>query len=126
MIKNINISGVSYDIDEVTRKYAIKKFGGLDKYLPKHAVKSATIDIKLIDASKKRNHDDDKYQAEIVLVIPEKVINAKGASGTILMAIDTAQAKAESQLRDYKQMNIAHIGRRGILSQFKRSFKREL
>lgn len=126
MIKNINITCMSYDIDETTRKEVFKKLGGLDKYLPRHAVKSATMDVKLIDASKKRNHSDEKYEAEIVLSIPGEIINAKGLSGTMLLAIDAVTAKAQSQLRDYKQKNIAHIGRRGILGRFKRSFKREL
>ena len=126
MIKNINITCMSYDIDEVTRKEVLKKLGGLDKYLPRHALNSAVMDVKLIDASKKRNHFDEKYEVEIILSIPGEVINAKGLSGTILLALDAAAAKAQSQLRDYKQKNIAHIGRRGILSRFKRSFKREL
>jgi ribosomal subunit interface protein len=126
MIKNINITCMSYDIDEVTRKEIFKKIGGLDKYLPRHAIKSANIDVRLIDASKKRNHSDEKYEAEIILRIPGEAINAKGASGTMSLAIEAAAAKAQSQIRDYKQKNVAHIGRRGILSRFKRSFKREL
>ena len=126
MIKNINITCISYEADKVIRKYAIKKFGELDKYLPRHAVKSALVSVKLMDISKKLNHDDEKFEAEIILKLPEKVINAKGLSGTMMMAIDASVAKAQSQLRDYKQMSIAHIGRRGILSRFKRSFKREL
>jgi ribosomal subunit interface protein len=126
MIKNINITCMSYDIDDATRKEVFKKLGSLDKYMPRHAVKSAKIDLRLIDASKKRNHSDEKYEAEIVLTIPGEIINASGLSGTMLLAIDAAAAKTQSQLRDYKQKNIAHIGRRGILSRFKRSFKREL
>lgn len=117
---------MSYDIDDATRKEVFKKLGSLDKYMPRHAVKSAKIDLRLIDASKKRNHSDEKYEAEIVLTIPGEIINASGLSGTMLLAIDAAAAKTQSQLRDYKQKNIAHIGRRGILSRFKRSFKREL
>lgn len=126
MIKNINITCMSYDIDEVTRKEVLRKLGGLDKYLPRHALKSAVMDVKLMDVSKKRNHFDEKYEVEVILSIPGEVINSKGLSGTVLLAIDAAAAKAQSQLRDYKQKNIAHIGRRGILSHFKRSFKREL
>jgi len=125
MIKNINISCISYEIDNTVKKYVVKKIGKLDKYLPRHARKSLIIDIKLIDRSKKRNNDDQKYEAEIILNIPGKVINAKGLSYSMISAIDAVSAKVESQLRDYKQMSVAHIGRRGILSRFKRSFKRE-
>lgn len=126
MIKNINITCISYDIDNATRKYVFKKLGNLDKYLPRSAKKSVSIGVKLMDISTKRNHDEQKYEAEITLQMPGKLINAKGLSHLMLSAIDAAEAKAQTQLRDYKQKNIAHIGRRGIMSRFKRSFKREL
>jgi putative sigma-54 modulation protein len=126
MIKNINITCMSYDIDLATKKYVIKKVGGLDRYLPRHATKSVFADVKLMDKSKKRNHDDEKFEAEVILKLPEKIINAKGLSSTMMMAIDAVEAKAQTQLRAYKQMSIDHIGRRGILSRFKRSFGRDL
>jgi ribosomal subunit interface protein len=126
MIKNINVNCIGYEIDEVTRKYMLKKIGGLSKYLPRHAVKSIIIDVRLIDRSKKRVHDSEKYEAEITMNIPGKVINARGVSSVMLSAIDAVESKAQSQLRDYKSASIAHIGRRGILSRFKQSFKREL
>jgi len=125
MIKNINLTGIAYDINSDTRKYVIKKIGGLDKYLPKHAIKSVSADVTLIER-KRKVHDSEKYEAEVVLVLPGKVINAKGCSSTMLFAIDSVVAKTNSQLRDYKQSSVPHIGRRGILSRFKRSFGREL
>jgi len=125
MIKNINLTGIAYEVNSDIRKYVIKKIGSMDKYLPRHAVKSATVDITLTER-KKKVHDSEKYEAEIVLVLPGKVINARGCSSTILFAIDSVVAKAHSQLRDYKQTSVPHIGRRGILSRFKRSFSREL
>lgn len=125
MIKNINLTGISYEIDKSTRKYVTKKIAELDRYLPRHAVKSASINIKLSEKSKKV-HDSEKYEAEIVLNLPGKVINASGLSSTMISAIDVVEAKTQSQLRDYKQATVPHIGRRGILSRFKHSFKREL
>ncbi|MEI7689673.1 MAG: ribosome-associated translation inhibitor RaiA [Candidatus Saccharibacteria bacterium] len=125
MIKNINLTGIAYEVDSNIRKYVIKKIGGLDKYLPRHAVKSAAVDVKLTER-KKKVHDSEKFEAEVVLVLPGKVINAKGCSSTMSFAIDSVVAKTHSQLRDYKQSSVPHIGRRGILSRFKRSFKREL
>ena len=126
MIKNINLNCINYEIDQVTRKYMLKKISGLGKYLPRHAIKSASIDVRLIDKSKKRVHDSEKFEFEILLKIPGKVVNARGLSSTMISAIDAAESKIQSQLRDYKSASIAHIGRRGILSRFKRSFQREL
>ena len=126
MIKNINITCISCEIDKTTRKRIVNKIGGLDKYLPDRIAKNLIIDIKLIDKSKKRNHDTEKYEAEIIFNIPGKIINAKGLSYTIMSAIDAVMVKVQSQLREYKEMRVPHIGNRGILSHFKRSFRREL
>lgn len=123
MITSITVTGIAYEVDEVTRKYVIKRIGRLDRYLPRHARKSASVDVKLEQV----NHDHgNKYQVEAILTIPGSVINAVDSTGNILAAVDIVEAKLKAQLHDYKQANIAHIGRRRILSRFKQSFKREL
>ena len=124
MIKSIKITGIKkYKVDDTTRKYALKKIGSLDRYLPRHALKNISAEIKL----QQIDHDHgDKYEAEFIINIPNKKITAKGTALTMLMAIDAVEAKTQTQLRDYKQITVGHIGRRGIMSRFKRSFKREL
>ena len=123
MIKSIKITGIKYEIDDTTRRYALNKIGKSDRYLPKHALKNISAEIKL----QQIDHDHgDKYEAEVIINIPNKKITAKGSALTMLMAIDAVEAKVQTQLRDYKQITIGHIGRRGIMSRFKRSFKREL
>ena len=47
MIKNITITGVKYELNDTTKKYVERKIGGLGKYLPRHARKSATADVKI-------------------------------------------------------------------------------
>lgn len=123
MITSIQITGIAYEVDEPTRKYVIKKIGRLDRYIPRHARKSVTADVKLEQVD--RNHGN-KYEAEVILNIPDKIITAKDSTGNILAAVDIVEAKIRSQLREYKELNIAHIGNRGVMSRFKRSFKREL
>jgi putative sigma-54 modulation protein len=123
MITSIQVTGIAYEVDEPTRKYVIKKIGRLDRYLPRHARKSVSAEVKLEQV----DHDHgNKYQVEMILNIPNKVVTAKDSTGTILAAVDIVEAKIVKQLRDYKEMNIAHIGSRGVMSRFKRSFKREL
>jgi putative sigma-54 modulation protein len=123
MISQIKVSGIAYEVDDATRKYAIKRIGRLDSYLPRHARKTASAEVKLQQV----NHDHgNKYEAEVILGIPGSLITAKDSTNNIFAAIDIVEAKIRSQLRDYKDSNIAHIGKRRLMSRFKQSFKREL
>lgn len=123
MITSIQITGIAYEVDDATRKYVTKKIGRLDRYLPRHARKSASAVVRLAQVD--RDHGN-KYEAEVILNIPDKVITAKDSTGNMLAAVDIVEAKIKAQLREYKEANIAHIGRRGVMSHFKRSFEREL
>jgi len=123
MITSIQVTGVSYEVDDITRKYALKRIGHLDRYLPRHARKSVTAEVKLEQV----DHDHgNKYKVEIILNIPGKIITASDSTGNIIAAIDIVEAKIRAQLSEYKQLSVAHIGRRGVMSRFKRSFDREL
>lgn len=122
MIEAIEITGVKYDIDSTTRKYVMKKIGRLDRYLPKHARKSVSAEVKLKEVN--RDHGN-KYEAEIILNVPDRVLMAKDSTLNILAAVDIVEAKLVTQLRKYKQAIVPHVGRRGVLSRFKRSYARE-
>ncbi|MBC7868916.1 ribosome-associated translation inhibitor RaiA [Candidatus Saccharibacteria bacterium] len=123
MIKSIEITGIKYDLDETTKQYVKKKIGRLDRYLPRHARKSVTAEVKLKQVN--RDHGN-KYEAEIVLSVPDKILTATDSTGNMLAAVDIVESKIVSQLRKYKQSTIAHVGRRGVMSRFKRSYAREL
>ncbi len=123
MITPIQITGIAYEIDEPTKKYVIKKIGRLDRYLPRHARKSASAEVKLEQVNRDYGN---KYEAEVILKIPNKTIMAKDSTSNILAAVDIVETKIKAQLREYKETNIVHIGNRGVMSRFKRSFRREL
>ena len=122
MIETMDITGVKYELDDTTKKYATKKIGRLDRYLPKHARKSVTAEIKLKEVN--RDHGN-KYEAEVILTVPDKVLTARDSTVNMLAAIDIVEAKLVAQLRKYKQATVPHIGRRGMLDRFKRSYARE-
>lgn len=123
MISSIQINGINYEVNKNTHKYAMKRIGRLDRYLPKHARKTVSASVKLSQV----NHDHgNKYEVEVIMKIPGKVLTAKDSTGNMMAAIDIVEAKLLSQLHDYKEANIPHLGRRGLMSRFKRSFKREL
>lgn len=123
MITQVDITGVKYDIDETTKKYVTKKVGRLDRYLPRHARKSVTADVKLKEVNRTNGN---KYEAEIILSVPDKVLTAKDTTVNMLAAVDIVEAKIASQLRKYKEATISHVGRRGVMGRFKRSYAREL
>ena len=124
MITNIDITGVGdLQLDETVRKYIRKKIGALDRKLPRHARKTVRADVKVSEVNRDRGN---KYEVEVIMNVPEKVITAKDSTMNVLAAVDIVEAKLAAQLRKYKTENVPHLGKRGILSRFKRSYAREL
>jgi putative sigma-54 modulation protein len=124
MIESIAITGVKYDVDEATKKYVAKKIGRLDRFLPRHARKSVTAEVKLKQVN--RDHGN-KYEAEVILHVPDKQLAAKDTTVNMLAAIDIVEAKIMHQLQRYKEMHVSHIGKtRAAISRFKRSYQSDL
>ena len=123
MIESINITGVKYELDAVTKRYVMRKIGRLDRYLPKHARKSASGEVRIKQVN--REHGN-KYEVEVTLNVPDKTLTAKDSTVNALAAVDIVEAKLVNQLRKYKQTSMPHVGRRGVLGRFKRSYAREL
>ena len=123
MLKSTNVTGIAYIVDEKTHKYVLNKIGKLDRYLPRHARKSASAEIRIRKITGKRI---DKFEVEATIDVPDKIILAKQSSIHLLTAVDDIEAKLATQLRKYKQSSLAHIGRRRIMSEFKRGYAREL
>lgn len=123
MITTIEVTGIKYDVDDTTKKYVLKKIGKLDRYLPRHARESVNVEVRLKEVNRANGN---KYEVEVTINVPDKVITAKDSTLNMLAAVDIVEAKIVSQLRKYKQASIAHVGRRGVMSKFKRSFAREL
>lgn len=122
MIESINITGIKYELDEKTKKYVFKKIGALDRYLPRHARKSVTADVKISEVN---NPNGNKYEAEVILNVPERRLTAKDSTVNALAAIDIVEAKLVTQLHKYKEASLPHVGNRSVLARFKRSFARE-
>ena len=116
MIASIDIVGVKYEVGEPTRKYVLRKIARLDRYLPRHARKSVTADVKLKQVN--RDHGN-KYEAEIILNVPDKRLTAKDSTVNMFAAVDIVEAKLIAQLRKYKQSTNTHVGNRRLLSRRK-------
>lgn len=123
MITSISITGVKLAVDDITKKYVERKIGRLDRFLPRHARKSATAEVKLKEVNRPRGN---KYEAEVILSVPDKQLTAKDSTVNVLAAVDIVEAKLANQLRKYKDTHLGHIGKtRSALSRFKRSYARE-
>ena len=121
MISQIEVTGNKYEIDENTKKYAIKHIGKLDKYLPRHAKKSASARVLIAQIN---GAHDNKYEVEVIVDVPDKTLVAKDQSSNVLAAIDIVEAKLDGQIRRYKTEKNPRLGKAGIMAKFKRSFKR--
>lgn len=123
MIANVEITGVgAYTTDDSTKKYIKKKIAGLDRLAPRHARKSLRAEVKVAEVNRDKGN---KYEVEVLLYVPDKVITAKDSTMNVLAAVDIVEAKLATQLRKYKQENLPHVGRRKLLDRFKRSYARE-
>ncbi|MCL1877082.1 ribosome-associated translation inhibitor RaiA [Candidatus Saccharibacteria bacterium] len=119
----IDISGIHYDIDEKTESYAKKKVAKLVDYIPRQARPSAFANIKITQVNQKNNN---KYECEIVLTLPEKVLVAKDYAPNALAAIDVVESKLRGQIRRYKTERRADgVRTGGIIAKLKKSLRRK-
>ena len=54
MITHIDVTGVRYTPDDLTKRYVRKKIGSLDRYLSRHARKTVYVEVKLKEVKSKR------------------------------------------------------------------------
>ena len=123
MTNQIEYAAIRFELDDQTKKYANKKATRLFKYIPKHAKKSAFLRVTMEELTKNR---DDKFQVDLMLVLPEKKLLATGNGTSMMAAIDTADSKLLSQIRRYKTEVLPQLGSRsGMLRQMKQKFFRQ-
>ncbi len=99
MIASIDVTGIKYEVDAKTRRYVTQKIGKLDRYVPLHARKSMTADVKLRQVNRDYNN---KYEAEVIVTVPGKVITATDSTLNMMAAVDIVEAKLAAQLAKYK------------------------
>lgn len=119
MIHITDITGIKYEADEQTRRYVSKKIGRLERYIPRQARRSATAEIKLKQINQSHGN---KYEAEVILSLPERTLTAKDSTANVLAAIDIVERKLAGQLRRYKTETVAHTGRHSVITRLKRRY----
>lgn len=121
MITHIDVTGVRYTPDELTRKYVKKKIGALDRYLSRHARKTVYADVKLKEVNRANGN---KYECDVILKVPDSVMTAKDSTLNMLAAIDIVEEKLRAQLKKYHDEHTDHRSRHNIVGRLKRRIHR--
>ena len=112
----IEITGVHYTPDEPTKKYVVKKIGGLSRFLPRHARKTFAAEVVLKEVN--RAHGN-KYECDVKVIVPGKVMTAKDSTMNMMAAVDIVEAKLAEQLHKYKETKQPVKGWRARVAQLK-------
>ena len=118
MIDKVEITGRNYKIEESFKKYATKRIGKLDRYLPRGSKKDVVAKIVVTEVD--RAHGN-KYEISAAMEIPGgKVIAAKDESSNVYAGVDIIEAKLMGQIRRYKLEVTPHLRKNPLKKLFKR------
>lgn len=116
MIDKIDLSGNNYKVSDSFYKYATKRIGKLDRYLPRANKKDVVAKIVVTEVDKPHNN---KYTISVAMEIPGgKVITAKDDCSNVFAGIDILEAKLKGQIRRFKLESTPHLSRKGLKSLF--------
>lgn len=113
---NIEITGIRLEIDKKSHSYIQKKITKLVDYIPRRAREVAFVAIRIEQINQK---DNNKYECEAVLTLPDKKLVAKDAAPNVLAAVDIVEAKLRGQIRRYKTERADSVRRGGIVARAK-------
>ncbi len=119
---NIEITGTNYKLNPKEHQYVYKKCAKLISYIPRHGRESAFISAKVALINQK---NDNKYQCDIVLTLPDKTLVAGETGPNALATIDMVEQKIRGQIRRYKTAR-RNDGVRtgGFMAKIKQSLRR--
>ncbi|MBQ3430734.1 ribosome-associated translation inhibitor RaiA [Candidatus Saccharibacteria bacterium] len=120
MINKIDISGSNYKPEENFKKYATKKIGKLDRYLPGGHKKDVVAKVVVSELNHDKTH---KYEISVAMEIPGgKVISSKDECTNIYAGIDIVEAKLAGQIRRFKLEQTPHLKKekRGLKGLFRK------
>ncbi len=116
MIEKIELSGKGYKVDTPLKKYAEKRLGKLDRYLPRGSKKDVVLKMTVGVESKSKNN---KYEIVAVMEIPGgKVLTAKDECSNVFAGVDLVEAKLMGQIRRYKLEAQPHRQRKSLKNLF--------
>jgi putative sigma-54 modulation protein len=118
MIEKIEITGNDYRVDDTLKKYAQKRLGKLDKYLPRQAKKDVVCKMVVEEIGKGKS---DKYEISVAMELTGgKVIAARDECSNVFAGVDLVEAKLLGQIRRYKLEVQPHRQKRSLKSLFRK------
>ena len=90
MLQKFELRGVHTTIDDNLKKYATKKIGHLDKYLPRHHRDSVHAEVSLKESKAK---DKKQCTCEVTLHLPHETINLQESTVNMYAAVDIVETK---------------------------------
>ncbi len=118
MIDKIDISGSNYKVEDSLKKYAQKKIGKLDRYLPKKYKKDVICKVVIATGGKAKN---EKYEISVAMEIPGgKVLAAKDQCTNVFAGVDLLEAKIMGQIRRFKLDIQKHQPKRSLKNLFRK------
>lgn len=118
MIGKFEINGIHIETDDKLKKYVTKSVAKLERFMPRHARKSAHVEVVLRES---KGQSSKKYTAEFILYLPERTLTAKESTLNIFAAVDIVEAKLQNQIRKYKQLHADPAMYRRLITRFKRT-----
>lgn len=117
MIDKIEISGnKNYKVTDSFRKYATKRIGKLDRYLPKHSKKDAVVNIVVTEINRPHNN---KYTISVAMEITGgKVFATKDDCSNVFAGIDILEAKLKGQINRFKLEVSEHTPKKSLKNLF--------
>lgn len=116
MIDKIEITGNNYKISDSFQKYAIKRIGKLDRYLPRGSKKDVIAKIVVTEVD--RAHGN-KYEVSAAMEITGgKVVTARDECSNVFAGIDIIEAKLKGQIRRFKLEQTPHLTKKGLHNPF--------
>ena len=98
----LDIDGIHAVGNKDLPKYITKKIGGLEKYISRHARKSAHADVIVKEVKVK---DKKECVCEVIITLPGEKLTAKEATMNMFAAVDIVEEKLKVQLRKYKDLH---------------------
>lgn len=116
MIDKIEISGKNYKVTEGFHKYAAKRIGKLDRYLPRSHKKDVVTKIVVTEIDHPHNN---KYNIAITIeTTGGKVFAAKDDCSNVFAGIDIVEAKLKGQISRFKLETTSHSQRKSLSNLF--------
>lgn len=121
MIERIDITSKKYQLDDAIKKYVNKKIGRLDRFMPRHARKTAHADVILRQPNLKHGN---KYECEVILHLPDESITVSETTMNMFAAVDIVEEKLKNQLKRYKDLRLSRKKGIGLIGRLKRRQQR--